>query len=118
MRTETQESVSMLRDLLEAERSALLIGDFEGLARMLQRKEQLLAELSEIHAVEPGAMVSLSSRVQRNQELLTTAMDGIRSVAKRLDELHRVRGSLETYDERGKRRSVTPRQDHSLEKRA
>ncbi|MEO0939522.1 MAG: flagellar biosynthesis protein FlgN [Pseudomonadota bacterium] len=118
MTTETQEAVRTFEDLLEAERSALLTGDFEGLARLLQKKEQLFAELSETQAVEPGAMASLSSRVQRNQELLATAMDGIRSVGKRLDELHRVRGSLETYDARGKRTRVASRQDHSLEKRA
>lgn len=118
MKPETTDSVDAFEDLLDEERRALLAGDFEALGRLLMKKEQIIGELAELEGVDSAEMAGLSSRVARNQELLATAIDGIRSVSRRLAELHRVRGSFETYDERGKRQSVASRQDRSLEKRA
>ncbi|WP_116597636.1 flagellar biosynthesis protein FlgN [Primorskyibacter marinus] len=104
-----------LDDLLNAEREALLSGDLDQIGRMVSQKETLVADLS-------GADVSDISRLQqklaRNQILLDRALLGIRSVANRLGSLRRIRRSLETYDQTGRKSALESTNQNRVEKRA
>lgn len=107
-----------LDDLLDAERAALLEGNLEEVGRMFDRKSRLLNELSTLDAVEAQSAMALQQKLQRNQGLLDSAADGVRSVARRLAAIRRVRESLETYDARGQRNKIDVKQSGTLEKRA
>ena len=108
--------VDALHDLLDAERRALLAGDLDAIARMLARKEDILARLGTVPGGAPP-LGPLMDKLQRNQVLLHGALDGIRTVAARIADARQVRASLETYDKRGQRRSI-PAPAASLERRA
>lgn len=107
-----------LDDLLEQERTALLAGDLEKIARLFEVKESLIEELSELEQFESQSLNALQGKVKRNQELLDSALEGIRAVAGRLAALRRVRSTLDTYDSRGAKQSIEMDKDGSVEKRA
>ena len=115
---EVQPILDELDDLLDAERAALLAGKLDDVGRLFDRKARLMDALSEAEmntAIDPG---QLRDKIVRNQELLESASQGIRSVARRLAAIRRVRESLETYDSRGRRTSVDVKPGTTLEKRA
>ncbi len=114
----TEDTIIALDDLLDAERRALLLGDLEKLSRLLEQKEALIDALKDHEMSEASQIETLSDKVNRNQELLNTALDGIRSVARRLAALRRVRASLDTYDAQGRKKVITNDPDRSVEKRA
>ena len=107
-----------LDDLLEAEREALLTGDLEKIGRLLERKEHLIDQLSIVEKFEASALHELTGKMKRNQDLLDSALEGIRVVAGRLAALRRVRSTLDTYDSNGAKRSIHLAKDSSVEKRA
>ncbi len=107
-----------LDDLLETERDALMSGDLEKVSRLLERKENLLESLSRLEEFETERLKKLTQKLQRNQDLLDSALTGIRAIATRLATLRRVRETLDTYDATGTRRSVEMTKPNSLEKRA
>ena len=111
-------NMDALDDLLEAERAALLSGDLIKLTEMLPIKEALMNALSEENHANLPALVQLDGKVRRNQLLLDGALEGIRDVTRRMAELRRLRGSLETYDSDGKKRNIDVATDHSVERRA
>lgn len=107
-----------LDELLDLEREALLTGKLDTIGRLINRKEGLIDELSVTESVENEQLTDLSQKVKRNQDLLDSALAGIRSVATRLSAMRRVRRTLDTYDCDGKKRSITLSKDGSVEKRA
>lgn len=108
-----------LDGLLEAERNVLLTGKLEALAGMVDEKERLIDALSYgSDETPPDALGRLSSKVKRNQLLLDGALEGIRTVARRLALLRKVRGSLETYNAQGTRQSIEMVPESTVEKRA
>jgi flagellar biosynthesis/type III secretory pathway chaperone len=107
-----------LDDLLEAERAALLSGDLEKLTRMFEGKEALINALNDAEHADLEALQTLDGKLKRNQQLLDGALEGIRSVARRMAALRRIRGSLDTYGSDGKKQSITIDADPSVEKRA
>lgn len=107
-----------LDDLLESERNALLTGDLEKVGRLVDRKEGLLEALSQLEAYEAAALEKLSKKMKRNQELLDSALEGIRAIATRLATLRRVRQQLDTYDATGTKNAIEAPRDNTLEKRA
>lgn len=113
-----QTTIDSLDDLLDGERSALLEGNLDEIARLHDRKEQLIDALNRLDADESTNLVSLNTKLERNQALLNTALGGIRSVARRLAAIRRVRQSLDTYDSAGRKKSVEMGIDRSVEKRA
>lgn len=113
-----QETIAELDGLLDRERIALLDGDLDALAAMHDEKAALIEALSRQEAAETDRLTDLNAKVERNQALLDSALEGIRSVARRLAAIRRVRQSLDTYDARGKKSSVDLRVDRSVEKRA
>lgn len=114
----TQDTIDALDDLLEAERAALLQGQLDEVSRLHQRKEQLIEHLSQLDVQSRAEFDALDGKVKRNQDLLNSALGGLRSVARRLATIRRVRQSLETYDSAGKKHTVDVRSTGSLEKRA
>lgn len=107
-----------LEALLEQERACLLAGDLEGLGALLPIKEKLV----EMMLCDVGAnrerILPLEKKLQRNQLLLGGALDGIKSVAKRLAALRQVRMALDTYDAQGRKQRVVTPTPPTLEKRA
>ncbi len=107
-----------LEELLDAERDALMQGDLEQLTNLLSAKEALIDALNAREQTDLDKLRDLDGKVRRNQMLLDSALEGIRSVARRMAALRRIRGSLETYDSQGKKRSVDMNAERSVEKRA
>lgn len=113
-----QSTIDSLDDLLDAERRALIAGKLDEISRLHDRKEMLIGDLNRRDADERESLLELNQKLQRNQALLNNALAGIRSVARRLAAIRRVRQSLETYDSSGRKTSVETRVERSLEKRA
>lgn len=115
---EFKDVIDALDDVLESERAALLEGNLDEVGRLLERKEALIDELSQLELASREPLEDLNSKVQRNQALLDQALEGIRTVARRLAAMRRVRSSLDTYDEKGERRTIDVTPEGVVEKRA
>lgn len=110
--------LNQLGELIEKERQALLTGELESLAQILERKEALIetlkgqqpGNLSELEAVQAG--------MDRNQVLFDHALAGIRTVANRLGALRKLRRSLDTYDSLGRKTEIAGTPAKRLERRA
>jgi len=113
-----QQLINKLDDILDAERQALLDGDLDQLVHHLSNKEALLDEIStiEVHDAEP--MSSVQEKLRRNQVLLDGALQGIRRAAARMSAMRRVRKSLETYDEDGRKKIIEGQVTRKVERRA
>ncbi|MBY5933613.1 flagellar biosynthesis protein FlgN [Tateyamaria omphalii] len=107
-----------LDDLLDSERAALLEGNLDDVKRLFERKTKLVDALSRFDDAESLNVQALRQKVERNQDLLQAAAEGVKSVARRLATIRRVRESLETYDARGQRKKVDLKAATTLEKRA
>lgn len=110
--------IDSLDELLDQERQALLAGDLERIGRLLSLKENLIDRLNALQIIDADRLKLVQGKVNRNQTLLNSAMEGIQAVANRMAELRKVRQSLETYDQAGKRKQFRTRTNQKLEKRA
>ncbi|MBT9385847.1 flagellar protein FlgN [Pseudooceanicola sp. CBS1P-1] len=110
--------IEALDSLLEQEREALVDGRLSALPEILERKEQLIDSLNEMTGLASVDLQPLRGKVMRNQALLDGALKGIRSVANRFSTLRRMRRTLETYDDQGRKSSLVRARDNTLEKRA
>ncbi len=113
-----QDTFDALDDLLDREKAALLDGDLEMIARLYDRKLELIDTLSEMEREDIGRLQALNNKASRNQDLLDSALDGIRSVAQRLAQVRETRTSLQTYDSSGRKKSIEMKHSASVEKRA
>jgi len=113
-----QNIINALDALLERERAALLSGDLESIAHLLEEKEALFDRLNAIPQADSPNLNALKGKVQRNQALLDNALKGIRAVAARMSAMRKIRRSLDTYDESGKRTTIEGQKAAKLEKRA
>lgn len=107
-----------LERLLDRERQALIDGDLGRLSDLVERKQDLIDRINALGAVDGADLDQLRRKVSRNQELLNSALDGIRAVAGRIAELRRVRRGLETYDRSGRKTCIETRARPNVEKRA
>jgi len=110
--------IDELDTLLDRERQALVDGDLELLGRMLAQKQGLIEKINAMDALERDHLVHVHDKVTRNQELLNSAMEGIRAVSNRIADLRRVRQGLETYDQAGRKTRFETQDLSSVEKRA
>jgi len=115
---DAQSLIDALDDLLDAEREALLQGKLDEVSRLHSRKERLIDDLSRYEFRDRDGIGDLRAKVERNQALLDSALEGVRSVARRLAAIRRVRSSLDTYDSLGHKLNVDVQSTGSLEKRA
>ncbi|NIZ09740.1 flagellar export chaperone FlgN [Pseudooceanicola sp. HF7] len=113
-----QRLIDDLDVLLEQEREALIKGQLDTLPDLLERKETLIDALNEIDGLEALQLQPLRGKVLRNQALLDGALRGIRSVANRFSTLRKIRRTLETYDDQGRKNALVQKRDNKLEKRA
>lgn len=113
-----QDIIDALDDLLEREREALLGGDLDSIARLLEEKEALFDRLNALSQDTSPDLSALKGKVQRNQALLDNALKGIRAVAARMSAMRKIRRSLDTYDESGNRTTIEGHKAAQLEKRA
>lgn len=107
-----------LDDLLDRERRALLDGDLDGISRSLREKERLIDALNAAGLTDQDDLVGIQEKVLRNQVLLDGALDGIRAVADRMSALRRIRDTLETYDQTGRKTAIDSLRAGQVEKRA
>lgn len=114
----TQKEIAALDALLERERDALIEGELDELVGLFDEKKTLIERVNEKSDVAAEALQQLQKKAARNQGLLDSALQGIRSVATRMGTLHRVRQTLDTYDESGQRRTIEARPSRKVEKRA
>ncbi len=113
-----QDLIDELDTLLDRERQALIEGDLELLGRMLTQKQGLIEKINEMETLERDRLEHVHDKVTRNQELLNSAIEGIRAVANRMADLRRVRQGLETYDQTGRKTRFETQDMSSVEKRA
>lgn len=104
--------------LLDVERHALLDGDLETLAGLVEKKEQLIDALNRAEFGDAESLLPMNRKVERNQILLEQALSGIRSVARKLAEIRQTRKSFDTYDRMGHKNRIQPDSETSVEKRA
>ncbi len=114
----SQELIDELDSILEEERDALIQGQLEKLESLLARKDVLISELNAHDALDRESLIGVHEKVSRNQVLLDSAMQGIRTVAARMQELRKVRKGLDVYDKAGRKSSYSTRASLKLEKRA
>lgn len=113
-----QNTISALDSILDDERRALLNGDLELISSLLKEKETLIETLNAQEETDRAELENLNDKVKRNQDLLNSALEGIRTVARRLATMRRIRGSLDTYDAQGRKKTVDLQTSRSVEKRA
>ena len=111
------EATTRLERLLDEEKLALLNADFAKLPDILARKTDLM-EAWEQSAPSAEDLASLSEKAITNQSLLDEAMAGIRSTTRLLAQFRTARQSIDTYDFMGRRHSLVPNVDMSVEKKA
>lgn len=113
-----QDLIDNLDLLLDAERTAVLEGNLEDMARLLDRKEALIDALAEVDASHAAPISEIQNKLARNQMLLDGALQGIRRASARLAAVRKVRRSLETYGEDGQKKTIDAQVSRQLEKRA
>lgn len=115
---EAQDVIFLIDDLLDKERHALLNGDLEKATRLVHDKEALFARFAQ----QPGKILAeierLRAKAARNQQLLSSALEGVRMVNDRIQVLRRTRETLETYDRSCRKTTIAHVGAHTFEKRA
>ena len=114
----SQKLFEELDAILESERQALLSGKLDEIGLLLERKERAIENISVLEDLNSSDFTALTGKMKRNQVLLDSALEGIRSVASRLAELRRVKRSLDTYTSTGKKQSIDIGDAGKVEKRA
>lgn len=113
--------IDSLQELLEEERTALIEGKLDALPDLLERKEALFEELTQLQEddeIDTDDLAPLQEGFARNQRLLESAQAGLQATQERMTTLRRVRTSFESYDNRGQRQSVQLSAGQRVEKRA
>lgn len=109
---------SALDACLEREKEALLTGDLDAIAPLMEEKAELIAQLNALGATEDDALTGLKDKAERNQVLLTGALEGIRRVSDRMKAMQSLRHSFDTYDQRGNLQTIDGQVVRHVEKRA
>ena len=107
-----------LESILELERIALTEGDLDRVAYLGREKEKLINAINDLQVFRRDELMRVQGKVSRNQDLLKSAAEGIRSVADRIAELRRVQQEFSTYGADGQRSGFSVRRSAKLEKRA
>lgn len=113
-----QKKIKDLDRVLDQEKQALVSGGLDQLAGILKMKETLFDQINAEKNLKKPELVNIQSKIIRNQALLQNAMEGIRTVADRMADLHRVRTGLDTYDSTGQKSQFATRDHSRVEKRA
>ena len=90
--------IDRLIRLLEAEKTALLAGDFEAVGAMIPEKEALAQSFEQS---DSGALSILADTLARNGVLLAAAKDGVSTVVQTMRQQRDARRTLSSYDKNG-----------------
>lgn len=112
------EVFAALDDCLEREKTALLTGDLNAIAALMDEKSLLISHLNALGATEDRALDALKDKAERNQVLFGGALEGIRRVADRLSAMQSLRHSFDTYNKQGQRQTIEGQVVRHVEKRA
>ncbi|MEO0371878.1 MAG: flagellar protein FlgN [Pseudomonadota bacterium] len=119
IQTMTASDIFMALDAcLEREKAALLTGDLDAIAPLMEEKSDLIARLNALGATEDNKLSGLKDKAERNQVLLNGALDGIRRVSERMALMQSLRHSFDTYDQSGNRQTIEGEVVRHVEKRA
>jgi flagellar biosynthesis/type III secretory pathway chaperone len=118
MESKFMNSIDLLDELLDQEREDLLQGKLDAINRVSARKEALVEELKGYSVADDVLLLELSSKLERNQVLLGSALEGVKSVVKRFADMRQVKESLATYDAFGQRNKIEILSKRVVEKRA
>lgn len=116
-----QKTISRLNRLLEDERRILLDGDLDRMQHLAAEKERLLQNLKELEEPNGNAercLRDLHDSFARNQALMNGALEGIRTVARRVASYRQAGKSMATYDASGSKQTIEGDVGHHVEKRA
>lgn len=91
--------------LFEEEQNALRLGAMEKVAAIGQRKEALLADLTDIKLSHEQA-IRMREQAERSTKMLSAAIQGIKDAQNRLAALEKIRNGLSVYDANGERHTV------------
>lgn len=116
--TMTKSKITKVMQSLEAESKALKRGDIENLAELAHIKNSQLEQLETLDGLSAQELTEIKAKVSENQELLLSAMDGIRFAANRLQQLQETRGRFDTYDQNGMRSKIQMNHKTNVEKHA
>lgn len=118
MTTEHETLIRKLDALLDVERQALLDGNLQALADIVDDKEQLIDALNKAEMNSNEELSPINDKVERNQMLLEQALNGIRSVARKLADIRQAKRTFDTYDRQGQKNRIEADAETSVEKRA
>jgi len=110
--------IEQLDTLLDVERDALLKGDIDALAGIVEQKEILIEHLSAADVNDASEVAPVNGKVRRNHVLLEQALKGIRNVSKKLSDIRQTRKAFDTYDQSGQKSSIEGQKTTTVEKRA
>ncbi len=114
----TGQLLLQLEDLLEWERKSLVQGDLDAVVRILSEKERMIESLATIDPDHKNQFNTVYLKAERNQELLKSALEGIRAATERISVIQKIRTTLETYDRNGQKTTVGSFVHQQIEKRA
>ncbi|MCF2905949.1 hypothetical protein L0666_13195 [Octadecabacter sp. CECT 8868] len=95
----SKHAVQRLKKILDAERAALLSGDFATVDTLAEEKTRLSQRIGPEDRRELSA---LSGALAQNSALLAAARDGVSNVLKALANQRAARQKLSSYDSSGK----------------
>jgi len=101
MQSEAYYMADALEDLLDKERAAILDGALQNMGRLAAEKQALMGK-HELTAPNRQVLDRLHHKAARNQQLLSAAISGVRSVTARLEQLRTGKCELNTYNRDGK----------------
>lgn len=110
--------VEDLNAILEKERSALLLGEIAMMTSLITEKERLVNSLNALDKQPIQGLNNLHQKLLRNQALLNGTLQGIRTVTARLAAHRRIRRSMDTYDQHGRKLCILGEITHNVEKHA
>lgn len=101
----TKFAIERLKQILDAERTALLAGDLASIGAFTEEKTHLTDRLT---AERPRDLRKLATALEHNARLLAAAREGVNSVVVMLNKQRASRVSLSSYDQRGKAKKIAP----------
>jgi len=93
--------LTSINSLLDAERDAILAGDFETIAALTAQKELLLTQLGKTN-LSPGMLIEVANAITRNQTLISAAMRGVRTATDALVGAQSIAAGTKIYQRDGK----------------
>lgn len=118
MTAKSEELSAALSEVLKQERTALTSGDFDAIRRLVPQKARLIDAVNTNAPRDAAVLQKLQEHLTRNQELLHSAMDGVRSVAEHIQAARSVQSSLKIYDGSGRAQQHSYCGATTLERRA